>query len=746
MNDVNDRLKHNPALMNQHEELNRAEEIQRRDPKASLEIADKVILQLDREKNLETWLRALYIKSRSAWYMGQFDEATVGANEVLESAEANGYPKYVANACNLIGNVHLHLDNLDKALEMYRSGMKPAEECGDYFVLSALNNNIGEIYNRLHAYDTAKEYYEKSLAHAKKLNKLEVIAIAYLNLAEIAIFKEEFDQADRLLDQALYAFKEHDDRMGESGTHQIRGELYDKQGRHEEAITLFHQAIALADETEDRYNRIRAGISLITSLIHLNRLYRAEEEAQQCLTIAKEINAGSLVAALHSSLATIYETKGDYQRALTFYKNYHDTDKQNQKEIMEERLNHMKLQSRIEQTQSEKEIFELRNVELKAKHDELKKLYDDISTISKIGKEITSTLDLQVIVNRIYQHINNMMDAIFFGITLYDEATDVISYALYLSDGVPAEIPSTTVSDPNSLAAWVIRNRQEIFITDYLNEYHKYKEDYTKVRVGKISQSIMSIPLAIKDDIVGVLTVQSYERNAYTTHNLDILRAFGSFIAIAIRNGRASQLLEQEIKERKTAQENLEELNVRLSELTYIDALTHIPNRRRFIDFLSHELHRSIREQEPLSVIIIDVDKFKEYNDNYGHLAGDVVLRKVAEVLESGLNRQVDFVARYGGDEFVVVLPNTDQEGGLTVAEKLRESIENEGIEHDYSTVASRLSITLGGYSMVPDQSMSLEKIVHLADQALYVAKSQGRNTSIFNECLMVTNEMDESK
>jgi diguanylate cyclase (GGDEF)-like protein len=274
----------------------------------------------------------------------------------------------------------------------------------------------------------------------------------------------------------------------------------------------------------------------------------------------------------------------------------------------------------------------------------------------------------------------------------------------------------------------VYRNRKEIFTNDYLAEYTNYKEDPMSNRKGRMSQSILYVPLFIENKIIGTITAQSYNRNAYTKHHLDMLKTLASYTAIAIRNGQESDLLEAEIRRRKTVQDELLVLNEQLIEMTYIDALTQIPNRRHFTDSLETELSRSIRDNQPLGLLLIDIDKFKEYNDNYGHTAGDTCLHAVAQILKSSLKRKTDFVARYGGDEFIAILPGTDYNGAIQVAEDMRKNVQLAQIEHKYSTVSPIISITLGIYSEVPDRGTSLERVVQLADQALYTAKDMGRN------------------
>ncbi len=170
-----------------------------------------------------------------------------------------------------------------------------------------------------------------------------------------------------------------------------------------------------------------------------------------------------------------------------------------------------------------------------------------------------------------------------------------------------------------------------------------------------------------------------------------------------------------------------------LERLVTIDGLTEIPNRRRFDEQLEAEWRRGIRSRQPLSVVLMDVDHFKLYNDNYGHAAGDRCLCAVAKALTGALNRVSDLVARYGGEEFVAVLPNTDREGALLVAENLRAAVEAIAVQHEHSSAAAVVTISLGGASVVPPhQGLEAGDLSHAADLGLYDAKESGRNRVVF--------------
>jgi len=175
-------------------------------------------------------------------------------------------------------------------------------------------------------------------------------------------------------------------------------------------------------------------------------------------------------------------------------------------------------------------------------------------------------------------------------------------------------------------------------------------------------------------------------------------------------------------------QKELEAKNIELQRLSAIDGLTGIPNRRSFDEYITKEWGRAVREKTCLSLLLIDIDFFKKYNDGYGHQGGDDCLRKVATALADTMRRSSDMVARYGGEEFTVVLPNTDIGGAMVIAEELRMAIETLALKHEFSDVADIVSISLGAAGIPPQCGGDATSLISLADEALYAAKDAGRN------------------
>ncbi|AUA34219.1 PleD family two-component system response regulator [Pseudomonas sp. SGAir0191] len=178
----------------------------------------------------------------------------------------------------------------------------------------------------------------------------------------------------------------------------------------------------------------------------------------------------------------------------------------------------------------------------------------------------------------------------------------------------------------------------------------------------------------------------------------------------------------------RVSQQQLLDSNLMLQRLMNSDGLTGLSNRRHFDEYLELEWRRAMREQQQLSLLMIDVDYFKAYNDTFGHLAGDEALRRVAEAIRGSCSRPSDLPARYGGEEFALVLPNTSPGGARLVAEKLRQSVLGLAIEHMAPSAGSHLTVSVGLATQVPPIGSHCRQLISAADKGLYQAKNGGRN------------------
>lgn len=165
-----------------------------------------------------------------------------------------------------------------------------------------------------------------------------------------------------------------------------------------------------------------------------------------------------------------------------------------------------------------------------------------------------------------------------------------------------------------------------------------------------------------------------------------------------------------------------------LENLSSIDGLTGLPNRRRLDETLQLEWKRAVRESIPISLVMVDIDHFKLYNDNLGHLAGDDCLKQVAQILTASTHRPIDFASRFGGEEFLLILPDTDLEGALYIAETFRKNLKDANISHNFSPISDLVTCSMGVATIIPTTQDNPESLIQAADQTLYQSKDQGRN------------------
>ncbi|MEO1134169.1 MAG: diguanylate cyclase, partial [Cyanobacteria bacterium J06639_1] len=198
-----------------------------------------------------------------------------------------------------------------------------------------------------------------------------------------------------------------------------------------------------------------------------------------------------------------------------------------------------------------------------------------------------------------------------------------------------------------------------------------------------------------------------------------------------LQNRWAMAELEQKAEREGILAEQLEVANRELQRLASTDSLTQIANRRVCDEYLQQEWRRLARLQDSLAIAICDIDGFKAYNDAYGHPAGDECLRRVADLLDGVLKRPADLFARFGGEEFLAILPHTDANGAMHVAETMRQAIRTAALPHEHAPTGAIVTLSIGIAAIVPHAQSSVADLIEAADRALYEAKAAGRDRAV---------------
>lgn len=243
---------------------------------------------------------------------------------------------------------------------------------------------------------------------------------------------------------------------------------------------------------------------------------------------------------------------------------------------------------------------------------------------------------------------------------------------------------------------------------------------------------LLTKPIIYLTNIVFQFTAGNLDIRAKISSKDEIGQLAKSFNNMALQLQTSFETLEQRVQQRTTelviAKEKAENANQKLEQLVNLDGLTQVANRRCFDERLQAEWKRLAREQQPLSLILLDVDRFKSYNDYYGHLGGDGCLIIIGQTVQQVVRRPTDLVARYGGEEFSVLLPNTDLAGAIEVAQSIQQAIYHQAISHAQSDIKEIVTVSLGITCVIPTCDIKPDTLIASADKALYNAKQKGRD------------------
>jgi diguanylate cyclase (GGDEF)-like protein len=322
---------------------------------------------------------------------------------------------------------------------------------------------------------------------------------------------------------------------------------------------------------------------------------------------------------------------------------------------------------------------------------------EELEVLFHITRDLTASLDLQKVLRTVMDRALSISGA--DGVAVFernDETGELTSYRV--AAAVSERLGSLPPPRPEGLTLTVAQCGEAAFISDI------HKNTLYRGEADRTLRAIASVPLILEGRVVGVMNVLYARPHDFDDEEMHLLKALADTAALAVHHAA---------------------MHERITRLAVTDELTGLANRRRFMELLRQEVQRARRYGRPLTLLMIDLDRLKQINDEYGHAAGDAMLRGVAECMRNNL-RATDRPARLGGDEFAALLPETARAEGLVIAERIRANVEKFRTQVNSTVIHSTVSI--GVASRAAGEVGDLPSFIHLADDALYQAKTGGRN------------------
>jgi diguanylate cyclase (GGDEF)-like protein len=334
--------------------------------------------------------------------------------------------------------------------------------------------------------------------------------------------------------------------------------------------------------------------------------------------------------------------------------------------------------------------------------DERKQRLSQLATLSEIGKTLTSSLNLKEVLNTVMKQTSELLHPKNWSLMLVDEKKKELYFEIAVGEGAE-KIKDLRFKIGEGIAGWVAKEGKPLLVPDVSKDPRFSRRADQKSKFS--TKSIVCVPLKTKGKCHGVIEfINKVEERSFGEEDLLLLTTLADYTAIAIENAI---------------------LFDRVQELTVTDDLTHLYNSRYLHQFLEVEVERARRFKANLSMIFLDLDYFKDINDKHGHICGSKLLAEIAHLIR-GTVRSVDVACRYGGDEFVVVMPETSKKNARIVAEKLRDAFKNNSFlkeENIFCTMTASF-----GVAAYPEDAKDKLELIHLADQAMYKVKNRSRD------------------
>ena len=654
------------------------------------------------------------------------------------------------NICDLqllayinIGSIFFDMDDFDKSLDYYNASLRImdkfkhgknyfSEYKANYF-LSKIYTNIGEVHRLHDLYQEAARYYELAYECDKEDEFHGTFGVIQINLGYVQCYMEHYDKALEYLMDSIKYLEKYNYVVGLVEAYDVLALVYRKLGDNVHAEKSFAQALTFSFEIEYAYIKVDLYIHYSEFLEENKRYQEAIDKLLTAYQLCEDSQLYSQSMEVCRCLIRFYEKMNLEQEAFTYYRLYFENQRKQEPIKKMNKTKRFEMKLKFDKVELEKKDILEKSEEFRRETKELSETISNLSAISEMGSKLTTSSELPTIYQMLWNAISEFMEPNVFGIGLFDENTGYIGYPFYIENNIPISFRSTSIQNEASMAAKCLSEKRIIILDDLQNEYLSYLDDKDYIAKSNCFEinSVLFCPLVIDQQRIGVMTIQSYEKNFFSIYRVEAVKAYASYAAIAINHAIKSKRLINEVEKRKYLQTQLEKSNEQLIYLSEHDALTGLPNKRKFDLVMRQTWERTLQMHEYMAVAIFDIDFFKQFNDFYGHMEGDHCLYTVGNLMKKTEEQNV-FVSRFGGDEFVMIFANQSPKKVIEECEKLRQAVEDRAIPHEKSKIGVVVTITMGVYILIPDSSKTIQYSISEADRALYEAKEKGRNQLVY--------------
>lgn len=527
------------------DELNsEAWSINRKEPKKAITACLDIIKQSEAQNYLRG--KALALRTLGACYIwvSRNEEALEKSFEAIQILKQLG-DKFSETECLYsIGTNFFYLSDYNNALKYFSEAFNLAEEIQNASRMADGLNGMGTVYYTIGKNEEAKNCLHRSLEICEQIKDYSTMVKVLDGLGESYLNLKDYEKANLFFSKCIDVSEKYFTNP------QAVAFSYGGLGRSYAEQNLFENSLKNFRLSQEGWAKISFKAGEANTLTRIGELYERQEDFTQALenlllahAIASEINSKEWLFKSSEVIARIYEKQNNSAKALHYYKIFHRSEEEARSEKTHQMVRSLDLQHRIQKEQQEKEMLQQKNQQLET-------LSENLVLLGNIGKKITSLLSVESIVETVYSSVNNLMDATGFGIGLYDVEKHAVVYPIYIEGKEKYKSVVYSLKDTERLTAKCFITREEIVINDYDRDIDKYIQVKKAPIAGKRCESIIYLPLELKGKILGVITVQSFDKERYSPYEVNILRNLATYASIGLENAKLYNSLEETVRER----------------------------------------------------------------------------------------------------------------------------------------------------------------------------------------------------
>ncbi|MCG7499428.1 diguanylate cyclase [Vibrio sp. Of7-15] len=613
-----------------------------------------------------------------------------------------------------IGTIYAIMSNFPRALHFFLTAEK-SQYHHDYAFDALLQINLADTYIRLEKYTSAIEHAQLALDVINHLDDDSSHALAAMNIGTAYRMLGDLSQAEEWFHKALSVATRGQCPRSIPLSMQCLAQLEAQKGNSETAEKYFLKCMEDFQNIGDPDSLVGTGVAYLNFLYDMNRY-------EEALSYCERILAMPYASADVIKMFQTYRVKALSLQALG--------QQENAQKIIEVQLAYAEEQlkkSRSRELSYFDSALKLGRQQKSKNNAEVVSSY--LESLNHLGQKMATSPDLQADLPVIFEDIQNILPASFLSIAFYLPETNQLNYAHIIEDEGIVEPFTVSCDNVDRLGVYCCRYRKTILLnTSSESEIQPYLEtDRIDLWIGNkdsCSRSALYTPILLNDELLGMISTQHVDSYVYKHYHKQLLEQLARYIAVAVKNIKQRQeLIKKQIA--------LELTNQKLAYISKIDPLTKALNRHELDKLAPRFILHSEEQNVPLSSMMIDIDYYKGYNDYYGHDAGDNILRQLASIFQKGLNEQTDYLFRYGGDEFFVLMLNSDEQEVLAMAHRVQELVREAEIEHKTSPISDFVTLTVGVQTCYcqEEEGTDLSVLIQRTDLALYQGKRDNRNT-----------------